>query len=298
MVSNGFFAEPLRARRLAAAGLRAVQISVDGVDARDHCAVRGCSPLDYYRALRAIRVFQEAGMVVDVATIIAPANIARAGEMALLCEALRVRCLRYCSFVPTGRAVDDPVAARFRVAPEALDRFLALLRDINAQADAPITALTDHGIGPWNEAASFRCDAGENVAYISSEGNLYPCPGRSSTASSSATCTATRSPSCSPRRDWRPCASCGAPTSPSPAAAARTRAAAAAAGRGLRRPWQRARRAGLLQRAPARRLRSPSGSSANPLARGRAVSSLLPTGPGRPALPTAGITAHEKRGTT
>jgi len=177
MVSNGYFTELDRARQLREAGLRGVQISVDGVDARDHAAVRACSAIDFYRALRAIRIWQEVDVAVDVACIISPTNVARAGEMALLCEALRVRSLRYCSFVPTGRATTDPIAARFRVEPAQLDRFLELLRGINEQPDAPIGVLTDHGIGPWSTSGGFVCDAGESVAYISSEGNLYPCPG-------------------------------------------------------------------------------------------------------------------------
>jgi radical SAM protein with 4Fe4S-binding SPASM domain len=177
LVSNGFFAEPARVRSLEAAGLVGVQISVDGVDAKDHAAVRGCSPIDFYRALGAIRGFREVGITVDVACIISRQNVERAAEMALLCEALGVRSLRYCSFVPTGRAVDRAIAEPFEVEPERLDRFLALLREIRAQPDAPIGVLTDHGIGPWQTGGEFRCDAGESVAYISAEGDLYPCPG-------------------------------------------------------------------------------------------------------------------------
>jgi radical SAM protein with 4Fe4S-binding SPASM domain len=177
LVTNGFFAEPERVRSLKEAGLVGVQVSVDGVDARAHAAVRGCSPVDFYRALRAIRSFLEAGITVDVASIISRENVERAAEMALLCEALGVRSLRYCSFVPTGRAVDRAIAERFEVEPERLDRFLELLRGIRAQPDAPIGVLTDHGIGPWNVEGELRCDAGESVAYISAEGDLYPCPG-------------------------------------------------------------------------------------------------------------------------
>lgn len=177
LVTNGFFAEPERVRSLQQAGLEAVQISIDGVDAADHCAVRRCSPLDFYRALRAIRLFQDVGIVVDVASIIVPTNVARAAEMVLLGEALRVRSLRYCTFVPTGRAIDEGIREAYTVAPEELDAFLEFVRAVRAQPDAPLGVIIDHGIGPWHESGEFRCDAGESVAYVSSEGNLYPCPG-------------------------------------------------------------------------------------------------------------------------
>jgi AdoMet-dependent heme synthase len=177
LVTNGFYAERDRVRSLHQAGLEAVQISVDGVDAADHVAVRACSLMDFYRALRAIRVFREEGIVVDVATIICPTNVRRAAEMLVLCEALGVRSLRYCSFVPTGRAVDRKLRDRFAVPPGALDEFLELLRGVRAQPDAPLGVLIDHGLGPWQDDAEFRCDAGESVVYISAEGDLYPCPG-------------------------------------------------------------------------------------------------------------------------
>ena len=177
LVTNGYHADRERVRSLHQAGLEAVQVSVDGVDAADHVAVRACSPMDFYRALRAIRVFRDEGIVVDVATIVCPANVRRAAEMLLLCEALGVRSLRYCSFVPTGRAVDAAMRARFAVPPQALDELLDLLRGVRAQADAPLGVLIDHGLGPWQDDAEFRCDAGESVVYISAEGDLYPCPG-------------------------------------------------------------------------------------------------------------------------
>jgi radical SAM protein with 4Fe4S-binding SPASM domain len=179
LVTNGFYAEPARARSLKRAGLEAVQVSLDGVDRVDHCAVRECSTLDFYRALRAVRVFQDAGVVVDVASIIWPANVARAAEMVLLCEALQARYLRYCTFIPTGRAADQRVADRFHVEPEHLDRFFEFLRAVTSEEGPPppVRVVTDHGVGPWSSSGEFRCEAGREVAYVSAEGDLYPCPG-------------------------------------------------------------------------------------------------------------------------
>jgi len=176
LVTNGFYAEPATVTHLKEAGLESVQVSLDGVDCGDHCTVRRCSAFDFYRALRAIRVFQEAGVVVDVACVISPTSVERAAEMALLCEALQVRFLRYCGFVPTGRAAAPRVADRFRVDPNELDRFFELLRAVD-EGDAPsIRAVTDHSMGPWRSHGDFHCDAGLGVAYISAEGDLYPCP--------------------------------------------------------------------------------------------------------------------------
>lgn len=185
LVTNGLAADAARVAQLRKAGLVSAQVSLDGVDAKDHCAVRQCPPIAFYRALRAIRLFQDAGVVVDIAAIVTPRNIARAPEMVLLAEALKVRSLRYCSFVPTGRAVSPKIAERFACEPAQLDQLLEFMRVVfeaakkgrDGKRASTVGMLIDHGIGPWKADGSFRCDSGEAVCYISSEGDLYPCPG-------------------------------------------------------------------------------------------------------------------------
>ena len=176
IVTNGYYAERRRAVALARAGLTVVQVSLDGVDALDHCAVRRCGRQDYYRALSAIRAFREAGITVDVACIIAPRNVERAPEMALLCQSLGVRALRYCSFVPTGRAASAAMRERFRVPPEQMDQFVEFLQELDGLPRPPVRLIVDHGIGPWRKPGRFHCVAGREVAYASCEGDLYPCP--------------------------------------------------------------------------------------------------------------------------
>lgn len=177
IVTNGFLADGAKVRELAQAGLDTVQVSLDGVDAADHCSVRGCEPRDFYRALRATRAFLDAGMTVDLATILSPRNLKRAPEMAMFAEALGVRGLRYCSFVPTGRARSPEVAARYALEPGAVDKFLDFMRRMNCAPGARLQIFIDHGIGPWLESGEFACSAGRAVAYVSAEGDLYPCPG-------------------------------------------------------------------------------------------------------------------------
>lgn len=188
LVTNGLIADAARVTELKRAGLRAVQVSLDGVDAQDHCAVRRCPPIAFYRALRAVRLFRGAGVVVDVAMILTPRNIARAPEMMLLAEALEVRSVRLCTFVPTGRAASEEIRRRFACEPSQLDELFEFMRAMAAEAKRrsggrakgvgrPVGVLIDHGIGPWRQDGAFRCDSGEAVTYISSEGDLYPCPG-------------------------------------------------------------------------------------------------------------------------
>jgi radical SAM protein with 4Fe4S-binding SPASM domain len=177
LVTNGWPVTPARVRSLAEAGLRVVQVSLDGADAADHDAVRSCGPEGFYRALRAMRLFRDAGLRVDAAALLNARNLERLPELALLCEALGLTTLRWCSFVPTGRARDPAIAAAIEPSPARLDAFLALMRTMNSRPDAPLRLTIDHGIGPWDDAGAFACTSGAAVVYISSEGALYPCPG-------------------------------------------------------------------------------------------------------------------------
>jgi radical SAM protein with 4Fe4S-binding SPASM domain len=177
IVSNGYYATRNRARSLRDAGLTVMQISVDGVDATDHCAVRACDRRDYYRALRAIRLYRQENIAVDVACILVPRNLERAAEMAMFCEALGVRNLRYCAFVPTGRAQSNEIRDAYRPDPHKIDGVIAFWQEMNQIANPPIQIFIDHGLGPWHHTGSFSCTAGRDVAYISAEGDLYPCPG-------------------------------------------------------------------------------------------------------------------------
>jgi radical SAM protein with 4Fe4S-binding SPASM domain len=176
LVTNGALVEPLRAHSLRRAGLAIAQVSLDGVDEADHRAVRGCSPADFYRAVRAARLFKAAGVRVDLACLLTPRNLERAPEMVLLAEALGVHTLRYCTFVPSGRARARRIRATYEPAPEAVDRFLAFLRDLATRPDPPLQVVIDHSVGPWDARGRFRCRAGKSVAYVTCEGDLYPCP--------------------------------------------------------------------------------------------------------------------------
>ena len=85
LVTNGHFADAARVRELCEAGLDTVQVSLDGVDATDHSAARGCGPGEFYRGVRAVNLFKSCGVAVYVATILNPRNVQRAPEMAMFC---------------------------------------------------------------------------------------------------------------------------------------------------------------------------------------------------------------------
>lgn len=176
MVSNGILCTANRARSLREAGLISAQISIDGVDAEDYDLVRNSGPAAYYHAIRGIRNLQDVGIDITIACILSPKNLLRAPEMVLLCEALKVRNLRYCTFVPSGRGGASEMKARYKINKEDLKRFSDFMAATETRQDIPARISIDHGAGPCGIRQHVKCDAG-SMAYISSDGEVYPCTG-------------------------------------------------------------------------------------------------------------------------
>ncbi len=177
VVTNGAVVTAERAKALAKAGLGIAQVSLDGVDATDYVAVRACSADEYHRAVRAIGFYKAAGIRVDIACLLTGRNLERTPEMIMLARSLGVTQLRYCSFVPTGRGDNPEIQQSFAPTSEQMDRFLDLMAQLNSIPNPPLWLGIDHGIGPSQADGAFRCSSGSSVAYVSAEGDLYPCPG-------------------------------------------------------------------------------------------------------------------------
>lgn len=176
LVTNGILLTADRAAALRDAGLRQVQVSLDGVTAEDYDLVRNTGPAAYYKAIRAIRHFQNVGIDVSLACLLSPHNMERCPEMVLLCEALHITQLRYCAFVPAGRGQHDIWRERYRLEPEKLKRFSDFMKAVEGREDIPVEISVDHGAGPCGSREGIQCSAGQR-AYISSDGEVYACTG-------------------------------------------------------------------------------------------------------------------------
>ncbi len=103
MVSNGWFIDAEMAKSLAAHGLDAVQISLDGAFAWQHDSLRGVAG-SFNRAVNALLHLREAG-IDQVFTSFVPnkLNHGTMPEYALLCKELGVDIVRAMPYLPMGR---------------------------------------------------------------------------------------------------------------------------------------------------------------------------------------------------
>lgn len=103
MVTNGFLLDDAWAKQLAAHGVSAVQVSLDGAYAWQHDSLRGVAG-SFERAVKAIRALSAAGIEQVVCSILPNRlNADSLEEYVQLCISLGVDIIRAMPFLPSGR---------------------------------------------------------------------------------------------------------------------------------------------------------------------------------------------------
>jgi radical SAM protein len=92
--------------KLKAAGIGRMAISLDGVDAPTHDALRGV-PGTFDHALRIIRTAREVGIPIQINTTITPQNYDQLEAMAALLETLDIVLWSVFFIIPVGRATES-----------------------------------------------------------------------------------------------------------------------------------------------------------------------------------------------
>lgn len=178
----GHLLTPETARRLRAAGIRAISISLDGATAADHDAFRGV-PGAYERTLRGLEHALAAGIPCQINSTVTRHNVAELP--ALLEQAIRLGAKTFDIFflVPTGRGAG---MAHLEISPEEYEQALRWV--VEASRTAPIrvkTTCAPHVVRVAVEAGGAEgtagqrplggCLAGGAFVFISHTGILQPC---------------------------------------------------------------------------------------------------------------------------
>ena len=103
MVSNGYYLTPAKARELEAAGIRFLQVSIDGIDAATHERLRGVSG-SFERAVAGARAVAATGMELAVAFCPTRYNIEQFPEYVTMVRDLGARQIRMMPVLRMGRA--------------------------------------------------------------------------------------------------------------------------------------------------------------------------------------------------
>ena len=176
IVSNGWFYTEEKQQELLAAGLGALTISLDGLEA-SHDWMRG-RPGSFARAVKAIGLAaREPRLAFDVVTCVNRRNFCELEEIRSLLEGLGVRRWRIFTVIPIGRAAQDPEMTLTDTEFTALMDFIKARRA--AGGPLRVSYSCEGYLGRYEERVRdvrFFCHAGVNIASILIDGRICACP--------------------------------------------------------------------------------------------------------------------------
>ena len=176
MVSNGWFYDEKMHQRLMAAGMGALTVSLDGLEA-SHDWMRSV-PGSYKRTLRAIETFaREPRLNADVVTCVNQRNIGELPQIHAVLEGLGVKQWRLFTIIPIGRAAKDPEMHLTDSQFVTLMEFIAAKR--KEGGPMTVTFSCEGYLGRYEEKVRdgrFFCHAGINIASVLIDGRICACP--------------------------------------------------------------------------------------------------------------------------
>lgn len=180
MTTGGKNFTPERARGAKAAGMDAVSVSIDGLEAT-HDRLRGADG-SYAAAMRALAAGAEAGMPMTANTQINRLSMPELPEVARRLYAAGVRSWQIQLTVPMGRAADEPEVL---LQPPDLLRLFPMLADLAENSGLTIWPANNVGyFGPYEHILRkvqpgrhmVSCSAGTHSIGIESDGTIKGCP--------------------------------------------------------------------------------------------------------------------------
>lgn len=176
MVSNGWFYDEAMHQKLMDAGMGALTVSLDGLEA-SHDAMRGM-PGSFQRAVRAIRLFApQPWLNADVVTCATRRNLRELPQIHALLSDLGVKHWRIFTVLPIGRAAHDP--EMMLEAPEFME-LMAFIKQVREQGTPPRAAFScEEYVGAFERHVRdtrFFCHAGVNIASVLIDGRICACP--------------------------------------------------------------------------------------------------------------------------
>ncbi|OPY26167.1 MAG: pyrroloquinoline quinone biosynthesis protein PqqE [Methanocella sp. PtaU1.Bin125] len=177
MVTNGMLVNEEIAEKCAAAGMRTVTVSVDGLrETHDHIRrFKG----SFDRSVRALETFKASGRlrVVQATTCVSDYNLHELDQLYDRFKRNGVDEWRLLTVNPIGRAREDP---RFMLKPEQLKQLLDFIVAKRGQKGLSVTFEEEGFLGPDYEGivrtGLYYCPAGINIGSILADGSIAACP--------------------------------------------------------------------------------------------------------------------------
>ena len=177
MVTNGMLVDAEKVDQCAAAGMKTVTVSVDGLR-ETHDYIRNLDG-SFDRAIKALQMFKADGRfaVVQATTCVSDYNMQELESLYDLFSKMEIDEWRLLTVNPIGRAKADP---RFRLRPEQLKQLLDFIAARRRQKGLRISYEEEGFLGPDYEyevrEGFYFCPAGINVGSVLADGSIGACP--------------------------------------------------------------------------------------------------------------------------
>jgi radical SAM enzyme (rSAM/lipoprotein system) len=175
LVSNGFHFTSERLISLLQSGLRAVTISLDGLQ-ESHNWLRG-NPRSFEKALAAIRLLAEfPGLRYDVVTCVNQRNFGELDELKKLLLANKLKEWRLFTIFPVGRAAQHP---ELQLDPVQFRQLFDFIAGERTKGDIKISYGCEGYLGNYEGRVRdnlFFCRAGISIASVLIDGSISACP--------------------------------------------------------------------------------------------------------------------------
>jgi radical SAM enzyme (rSAM/lipoprotein system) len=174
LVTNGWLLSRQRLESLLEAGLRAITVSLDGLEP-SHDWLRGSG--SFSRALQAIRLLPaHPDLEYDVVTCVHQKNFAELEEIKNLLIRTGVRQWRIFTIFPIGRAKEH---AELQLEPVQFKALFDFIRQTRQEGRIGLNYGCEGFLGSYEREVRdefFFCRAGIHIASILADGSLSACP--------------------------------------------------------------------------------------------------------------------------
>ena len=176
LVSNGILFTDEVIDRLYKAGLKFIQISLDGDSPNTYLKIRGA---DYFeRVISNIRKVKEK-FNTSISTVLCKYNYDKIFNIIKIADNLNVDSYRIMKFIEDGRGEENKEI--LQITPKEFENFVNELRNRRKQFKIPVrideNMMDNYSIKkiPWLKDGLYGCSAGRSTISIDVNGNVYPC---------------------------------------------------------------------------------------------------------------------------
>lgn len=175
IVTNGMALNQKRLNSLMNAGLRAITISLDGLE-ESHNWLRG-NVQSYFRAVNAIKLLPKTkNLVYDVVSCINRKNFHELAQMRNLLINIGIKEWRIFTIFPVGRAKENP---QLQLEPREFNGLFEFIKETRKDKKIRLNYGCEGFLGNYEKEVRdnlFHCQAGINVGSILADGSISACP--------------------------------------------------------------------------------------------------------------------------